>query len=536
MIRTISETLVAIGNSIELTLLFKATFAVALGLTITWLARRARASLRHLVLMATFGALVALPIAITLVPAVSFQVQSSSPAASPVMATASQEQAVVAIPQSTSRFTASEASSVISFSTRSILLSIWGVGAVLFLVPLVVGLWKIRQVRRSGLPWRESERQLLNLAESTGIRRRVDVMIHDQLTVPVTCGMLRPAILLPSDAKTWSELDLQRVFVHELEHVKRLDWLTHVSTRAICALYWFHPLVWIAWRQVSLEAERACDDAVVVQNEREEYADQLVTLAQRLSNTLAPPLLSMANRSDLSSRVSAILDLHQSRGRTGMVVTFVGLFVAVAITLGIAPVRAVSGLDNPPQQVATQRRSTAGSGEQSDLNEALLKASRKGKLAEITALLDSGADVNAAIDGDGSPLIVASGAGEIRAVTLLLDRGADVNLAVEGDGNPIIAAAAEGHVDIVKLLLNRGANIDLSVPGDENALIQASGSGHLNVVKLLVTHGANLNMRVWAELNYGGQRTGEWRTPLSEARKGRQTAVIEFLISAGARD
>jgi bla regulator protein blaR1 len=536
MIRTISETLVAIGNSTELTLLLKSTLAVALGLTIAWLARSARASLRHLVLLATFVALVALPIAMMLVPPVGFEVQSASPIASSVVSTTSQVQAVTTAPQAASESVSSANSSVISLSPRWFGFSIWGIGIVLFLMSFGIGLWKLGRLRRSGLPWRESEDLLHNLAESAGIRRQVDVLTHDGLTVPVTCGMLHPAILLPSDAKTWSELDLQRVFVHELEHVKRFDWLTHISTRAICSFYWFHPLVWIASRQISLEAERACDDAVVVQTEREDYADQLVALARRLSNALPPPILSMANRSDLSSRVSAILDLHQSRGRTGVVVTFAGLFVAVAITLGIAPVRAIGRPDNPQQQVTTQTRRSIPSPQQSALDEALLKAAKKGKLAEITALLDAGADVNAALDGDGSPLIVAAGAGEIKAVMLLLGRGADPNMGVEGDGNPIIAAAGEGHEDVVKLLLDRGANIDMVVAGDENALIQASGSGHLNVVKLLVSRGANFNARVWVDLNYGGQRTGEWRTPLSEARKGRQTAVIEFLISAGARD
>ena len=536
MIRTISETLVAIGNSTELTLLLKSTFAVAFGLTIAWLVRGARASLRHLVLLATFVALVALPIAMMLVPPVSFQVQSPAPIASAVVSTRSRVEAVTTASQAASEPVSAANSSVISLSPRLFVFSIWGVGVVFFLVSFSIGLWKLGRVRRSGLPWRESEDLLRNLADSAGIRRRVDVLIHDALTVPVTCGMLHPAILLPSDAKTWSELDLQRVFVHELEHVKRFDWLTHISTRAICSFYWFHPLVWIASRQISLEAERACDDAVVAQTEREDYADQLVGLARRLSNALAPPMLSMANRSDLSSRVSAILDLHQSRGRTGVVVTLAGLMVALAITLGIAPVRAVSSPDTPPQQVATQRRKFSVSIEQDAINEALLKAAEKGKLAEITALLDRGADVNAAVDGDGSPLIVAAGAGEIKAVMLLLDRGADPNMGVEGDGNPIIAAAGAGYEDVVKLLLDRGANIDMEVPGDENALIQASGSGHLNVVKLLVSRGSNVNARVWAALNDNGRQTGEWRTPLSEARKSRHAAVIEFLISAGARD
>jgi len=427
-------------------------------------------------------------------------------------------------------------SSVISLTPRLFVFSVWGFGAVLFLVSFGVGLWKLGRIRRSGLPWLEFQGLVRNLAESAGIRRQVDVLIHDDLSVPVTCGMLRPALVLPAEAKTWSELDLQRVFVHELEHVKRFDWLTHISTRAICSIYWFHPFVWIAWRQISLEAERACDDAVVVQTEREDYADQLVALARRLPNALAPPILSMANRSDLSTRVTAILDLHQSRGRTGVVATLAGLFVALAITLGIAPVRAVSSPDTPQQPVTTQRRQTNVSREQDELNRALLKAAKRGKPTEITELLDSGADVNAALDGDGSPLIVAAEAGAIRVVMLFLDRGADPNMGVEGDGNPLIAAASEGQVDVVKLLLDRGANIDMVVPGDENALIQASGSGHLNVVKLLVARGANVNARVWAELNYGGQQTGEWRSPLSEARKGRHAPVIEFLISAGARD
>jgi beta-lactamase regulating signal transducer with metallopeptidase domain len=53
--------------------------------------------------------------------------------------------------------------------------------------------------------------------------------------------------------------------------------------RVVCALYWFHPLVWIAWRRFCLESERACDDAVVRSVERIAYAEQLVALARRLS-------------------------------------------------------------------------------------------------------------------------------------------------------------------------------------------------------------------------------------------------------------
>jgi ankyrin repeat protein len=88
---------------------------------------------------------------------------------------------------------------------------------------------------------------------------------------------------------------------------------------------------------------------------------------------------------------------------------------------------------------------------------------------------------------------------------------------------------------VVTLLLDRGANIEKIVPEDENALIQASGEGHLNVVKLLVKRGANVNARAWAGKSFE-RPDGEWRTPLSMARKGGHEAVVAFLIESGARD
>ena len=132
-------------------------------------------------------------------------------------------------------------------------------------------------------------------------------------------------------------------------------------------------------------------------------------------------------------------------------------------------------------------------------------------------------NVNAAIAGDGSPLIGAAREGRLGAVRWLLERGADPDLAVEGDGNALIMAAAEGHLDVVTLLLDRGANIEQVVPRDENALIQASGNGRLAVVKLLVSRGANVNARAWADTD---RDAGEWRTPLGMARRGRHTAVV----------
>ncbi|MGH9937113.1 MAG: TonB family protein, partial [Blastocatellia bacterium] len=170
----------------------------------------------------------------------------------------------------------------------------------------------------------------------------------------------------------------------------------------------------------------------------------------------------------------------------------------------------------------------------SPLDRALYEAAESGDIADINELLNAGANVNCALDGDGSPLIGAARKGRLAAVRLLLDRGANPNMAVSGDGNPLIMAAREGHAEVVLLLLDRGAIIDQMVPGDENALIQASGEGHDRLVRILVARGADVNARAWAEREFGPPN-GEWRTPLSMARKRGRELVVSILLAAGAQ-
>lgn len=533
MMRTFSEAVVAVGASTELLFVAKATLAMVLGLVVVRIARSARASVRHLLLTSTFAVLLVLPLAMMLVPAIDFEIPTRSVTSS-VAIPAIVPDKRVPTPRSTGVINAAPAATGESIweSRQVIFRAAWVIGIALFFASFANALWRLRRVRRSGIPWLEARATLRTLAGQAGVRRRVEVLLHDTVLAPVTCGLLRPAILLPADAREWSELDVRRAFVHELEHIRRGDWPVHILARAVCALYWFHPLVWVAWRQLCLEAERACDDAVLLGAERADYAEQLVILARRLSHIVAPPALSMANRSDLSRRVSAILDSKQSRGRTGLLSATAALTAAVVVVLAIAPLRAVATSISGNGRVSSQERAAAG---YPRLNRALLDASEAGDVGEMTKLLDSGADVNAAFKGDGSPLIVAARRGHTAAVRLLLDHGADPDLGVPGDGNAIIMAAREGHEDVVTLLLDRRASIDQVVPGDENALIQASGAGQLSVVKLLVSRGADVNARVWVEPD-SVRPNGEWRTPLKMARKGGHNAVVDFLISAGARD
>ena len=568
-----NEAFVGLSRWVELSILGKATLMLAIGLTVVKIAGRARASLRHLLLSATFATVFALPLIAVTAPEVEIAVPIARVSESVATETTA---APAVLPTPTARnilpTRAAESASWSAPSLITIVRLVWMFGAILLLIQLGIDLRKLYRIRRDAMPWMEKREFIQSLAAECGIRRPVEILLHERILAPLTYGYTRPAILLPYESCDWSEADLRRALVHELEHVRRGDWVIQLAARGTCAFYWFHPLVWVAFRWLSLQAERACDDAVVRSAERTEYAEQLVSLARRLSKAQAQPALGMANRSDLSTRVSAVLDGKQRRGRAGLFAAASALSVACLMVLAIAPVRAVTVSSKPSvasaQSVESQTKIKKG-GISSALDRSLVEAAVEGDLRTIAELLRAGAKVNCAIDGDGSPLIVsageghievvrflldrgadpnmpvsgdgsplivAAGGGHLEVVSLLLDRGADPNMPVQGDGNPLIMAASAGHTEIVSLLLDRGASIDQIVPDDENALIQASESGHLPVVKVLVARGADVNARAWASDWKGNQEKGEWRTPLSMARRSGHRDVVAFLIASGARE
>jgi bla regulator protein blaR1 len=517
------QTFVFIAAAPELMVLLKTSGVIAAGLLIVWAYRSARASIRHLCLTCTFAVMLLVPLAALIAPSLRFEIanpQTEITAAQPAHGPVNILQSQTSIPASSTSTSAPAA-----FSWRKMIWIVWALGAALLLTRLAISLIRLRLIRRAGIPSLELNQTTRILTAGAGMRRQVEVLLHDDVEVPFTSGFLRPVILLPADASTWSELELQSVLVHELEHIKRGDWLVQVLARTVCAFYWFQPLVWIAWRQICLEAERACDDAVVISNERTLYAEQLVNLAKRLSNTLAPPVLSMANRSDLSRRVSAILDQHQARGKAGTRWTLATLAITALLVSAIAPgVEITHTYASAPQTRNAKIKTRA-------LNRALLEATEDGKIKDVQELLAEGADINGVVEGDGTALIIAARAGDKPMVQFLLQQGADPNVAAKGDGNALIMAADAGHLEIVDLLLNSGARVNDVVQGDENALIKASGSGHVDVVQILLSRGADVNMRVWS-----GDPDGEWRTALKMARKAGHNAVVQLLLSAGARE
>ena len=235
MISTINEAAVALSRWVELSILCKATIMLVIGLTVVRLAGRARASVRHLLLTATFAAVFALPLIVLAAPEVLIGVPASQVGESIANVKAAAPAAALTTPTGTS--IPSPATENASWSARSwitIVRLVWIAGAILLLLHLGVDLWRLHRIRRDGLPWPEQRELMQSLTTECGIRRSVEVLLHEGILAPLTYGLWRPAILLPYEACDWSEADLRRAIVHELEHVRRGDWAVQLAARATC--------------------------------------------------------------------------------------------------------------------------------------------------------------------------------------------------------------------------------------------------------------------------------------------------------------
>ena len=89
-----------------------------------------------------------------------------------------------------------------------------------------------------------------------------EIRIAD-VSTPLTCGVVRPLILLPPAARAWDESRLRAVLLHESAHVRRRDCLAKYVAQGARALLWWNPLAWMVATRLNHEQELACDDAVL---------------------------------------------------------------------------------------------------------------------------------------------------------------------------------------------------------------------------------------------------------------------------------
>ena len=169
--------------------------------------------------------------------------------------------------------------------------------------------------------------------------------------------------------------------------------------------------------------------------------------------------------------------------------------------------------------------------------------------ATVATLIAYGAEVNARCTGSHTetPLHWAASSDDVAVLDALLDAGADIEApgAVIGGGTPLADAVAFGQWQAARRLVQRGARTtlwqaaalglldriqehfatDLPAPSElTSAFWCACHGGERRCAEYLLSRGADVN---W--VGYDGL------TPLDAARRGRSPALVDWLLTMGAK-
>ncbi len=323
---------------------WKGSILLFTGFAVAALLRRRSAALRHIVWVACFAALLVLPLAMRALPQWGVFKRTDVPPVSPPAA------AAVAV------VTASNSPAAPLPPSRNVPLTIWLAGAGLVALWYLLGIARTSWMVRRAAPAADAN----ELVAALVIRRRVRILASAATPMPLTWGVFRPVVVLPRASATWPAARLRTVLLHELVHVKRLDLLAQAVGQAACCLYWFHPLAWVAARQLRKEREQACDDAVLARGvSGPEYAGHLMDLVRALRPNPWRQAPAMAEVSGLELRARALLDSKRDRRplsrRKGFAIASLGtaLLLPLAAVSETTTVKPVATQPSAPPAIVT---------------------------------------------------------------------------------------------------------------------------------------------------------------------------------------
>ena len=127
----------------------------------------------------------------------------------------------------------------------SVVTILWLAGVILMVLYCVLSYGKLRR----------------RVAEAVIYRKEKPCIYEsEKVDSPFVLGLVKPCIYLP---RGMSEEDKHCVISHEEAHISRGDHFIKPIGFLILAVYWFHPLVWLAYILLCRDIEMACDEKVI---------------------------------------------------------------------------------------------------------------------------------------------------------------------------------------------------------------------------------------------------------------------------------
>lgn len=149
---------------------------------------------------------------------------------------------------------------------------VWLIGMAIMLLYSAVSYFKLRRQVRASLLYRDN------------------IYYCDNLDSPFLLGTFRPRIYIPSDMNGER---LQFVLSHENAHIRRRDHWWKPLGFLLLSIYWFNPLLWVAYILLCRDVEQACDEKVIAgldASGKIGYSEALVACSVHRRTVMACPV------------------------------------------------------------------------------------------------------------------------------------------------------------------------------------------------------------------------------------------------------
>ena len=166
---------------------------------------------------------------------------------------------------------------------------------------------------------------------------RENIYLCDAISSPFILGVVKPRIYLPSGL---DEVQRQNVLSHERAHLTRRDHWWKPLGFALLAVYWFNPVLWLAYTLLCRDIELACDEKVIRDMDaaaKKAYSIALLSCSTHRNQISACPLAF--GEVGVKERIKGVLNYKKPAFRV----------IAVAVIACIAA--AVCFLTNPKEEV-----------------------------------------------------------------------------------------------------------------------------------------------------------------------------------------
>lgn len=124
----------------------------------------------------------------------------------------------------------------------------------------------------------------------TAVRLRDNVWQSESVPTPFVLGLLKPEIYVPFGI---GAEELESVLAHERAHIERRDhWIKPIGF-ALLSIYWFNPVIWLAYILLCRDIELACDERVIKHmdmDQRKSYSRALLKFSGMHRGIAACPL------------------------------------------------------------------------------------------------------------------------------------------------------------------------------------------------------------------------------------------------------